>query len=149
MSGVQFSTIRQRFATAVSSLDGFHELRNPYDGYGRSPNTVANLGFAVGIRNVTTRDDDRQRQSVGVMCETEMFVRFIFRIRPKDQLTSLDEGFDQVETVIRTLTNRSTPLHDNLQIRFTGFDNELSDSGEYAIYTLTFNILHYISLEGG
>lgn len=149
MSGVQFSTIRQRFATAVSSLDGFHELRNPYDGYGRSPNTVANLGFAVGIRNVTTRDDDRQRQSVGVMCETEMFVRFIFRIRPKDQLTSLDEGFDKVETVIRTLTNRSTPLHDNLQIRFTGFDNELSDSGEYAIYTLTFNILHYISLEGG
>ena len=149
MSGVQFSTIRQRFATAVSSLDGFHELRNPYDGYGRSPNTVANLGFAVGIRNVTTRDDDRQRQSVGVMCETEMFVRFIFRIRPKDQLTSLDEGFDQVETVVRTLTNRSTPLHDNLQIRFTGFDNELSDSGEYAIYTLTFNILHYISLEGG
>lgn len=149
MSGVQFSTIRQRFATAVSSLDGFHELRNPYDGYGRSPNTVANLGYAVGIRNVTTRDDDRQRQSVGVMCETEIFVRFIFRIRPKDQLTSLDEGFDQVETVIRTLTNRSTPLHDNLQIRFTGFDNELSDSGEYAIYTLTFNILHYISLEGG
>lgn len=149
MSGVQFSTIRQRFATAVSSLDGFHELRNPYDGYGRSPNTVANLGFAVGIRNVTTRDDDRQRQSVGVMCETEMFVRFIFRIRPKDQLTSLDEGFDKVETVVRTLTNRSTPLHDNLQIRFTGFDNELSDSGEYAIYTLTFNIIHYISLEGG
>ena len=149
MSGVQFSTIRQRFATAVSSLDGFHELRNPYDGYGRSPNTVANLGFAVGIRNVTTRDDDRQRQSVGVMCETEMFVRFIFRIRPKDQLTSLDGGFDKVETVVRTLTNRSTPLHDNLQIRFTGFDNELSDSGEYAIYTLTFNIIHYISLEGG
>lgn len=148
MSAVSISTIRQRFATAVQSLDGFHELRNPFDGYGRSPNTVANLGFAVGVRNVSTRDDSRQRQSVGVMCETELFVRFIFRIRPKDQLTSLDEGFDNVETVVRTLTNRSTPLHDDLQIRFMGFDNELSDSGEYAIFTLSFNIIHYLSLGG-
>ena len=146
MSSVSVSTIRQRFANAVSGIPDFHELRNPFDGYGRSPNSVANLGFAVGVRGVTSRDDDRQRRSSGVMCETEMFVRFIYRIRPKDQIVSLDEGFDNVETVIRTITNRSTPLHDDLQIRFQGFDNELSDSGEYAIFTLSFNIIHFISL---
>lgn len=148
MSSVAISTIRQRFATAISSIDGFHELRNPFDGYGRSPNTVANLGFAIGIRGLTTRDDSRQRIGVGVMSETEIFVRFIVRIRPKDQIISLDEGFDHVETVVRTITNRSNPLHNDLQIRFSGFDNEMSDSGEYVIFTLSFNIIHFLSLGG-
>lgn len=146
MSAVKLSSIRQRFATKISSLSGFKESRNPYDGYGRSPNTVAHKCFSVGVRTVTARDDDRQRTSAGVMSSTQVMVRYPYRIRPKDQLTAFDEALDSAQTIIEALTVRATPLHDNLQIRFTGLDNELADSGEWCSITLTFSVLHYLYL---
>lgn len=146
MSAVSLSTIRQRFATAISTLTGFDESRNPYDGYGRSPNTIAHKRFSVGIGTVASREDDRQRRSAGVMTDTSVSVRFAFRIRPKDQIESYDDALDAAEQVIEKITNRSTPLHDSLQIRFAGLDNELADSGEWCTLNLTFTVLHYIQL---
>lgn len=143
---VSLATIRQRFATMIDSLDGFDESRNPFDGYGRSPNTIAHKRFSVGIRSVSSRDDDRQRRGVGVMSSTEVMVRYAFRIRPKDQIESFDDGLDSAQTVINAITKRSTPLHDELQIRFGGMDNELSDSGEWMSITLAFEVLHYLYL---
>lgn len=143
---VSLSTIRQRFATQIATLSGFTESRNPYDGYGRSPNTVAHKRFMVGIQSVTSRDDDRQRRGVGVMTSTMVGVKYIFRIRPKDQLESFDDGLDSAQTVINAITKRSTPLHDELQIRFGGMDNELSDSGEWMSIILSFEVLHYLYL---
>lgn len=146
MSSVSLSTIRKRFAAAVTTLSGFDESRNPFDGYGRSPNTIAHKRFSVGVGTVTSREDDRQRRSDGIMTDTQMSVRFAFRIRPKDQIDSYDNALDAAEQVIEIITNRSTPLHDSLQIRFTGLDNELADSGEWCSLTLTFSVLHYIQL---
>jgi hypothetical protein len=143
---VSLATIRQRFATQIATLSGFTESRNPYDGYGRSPNTVAHKRFMVGIQSVTSRDDDRQRRGVGVMTSTMVGVKYIFRIRPKDQLESFDDGLDSAQTVINAITKRSTPLHDELQIRFGGMDNELSDSGEWMSIILSFEVLHYLYL---
>ena len=143
---VSLATIRQRFATQIATLSGFTESRNPYDGYGRSPNTVAHKRFMVGIQSVTSRDDDRQRRGVGVMTSTMVGVKYIFRIRPKDQLESFDDGLDSAQTVINAITKRSTPLHDEIQIRFGGMDNELSDSGEWMSIILSFEVLHYLYL---
>jgi len=146
MSAVSLQTIRQRFANAITDLTGFDESRNPYDGYGRSPNTVAHKRFSVGVGSVSSRDDDRQRRLQGIMLETEILVRFAFRIRPKDQIDSYDDALQSAQQVIEKITNRSTPLHDNLQIRFRGLDNELSDSGEWCTITILFTVLHYIQL---
>ena len=143
---VSLATRRQRFSTMIDSLDGFDESRNPFDGYGRSPNTIAHKRFSVGIRSVSSRDDDRQRRGVGVMSSTEVMIRYAFRIRPKDQIESFDAGLDSAQTVINAITKRSTPLHDELQIRFGGMDNELSDSGEWMSITLAFEVLHYLYL---
>ena len=146
MSAVNLSAIRSRFADKVSSLDGFHESRNPFDGYGCSPNTVSHKLFSIGVGRVESRDDDRQRRGVGVMSQSEILVRFIYRVRPKDQLDSYDESLDVAQEVIEALTIRSAPLHDDLQIRFMGLDNELSDSGEWLTFTLNFLVLHYLYL---
>ena len=146
MSTVKLSTIRQRFATQVNTLSGFNESRNPFDGYGRSPNTIAHKRFSIGIGGVTSRDDDRQRQAAGIMSQTEVFIRYPFRIKPKDQIESYDAALDSAQLVIKSITNRSDALHANLQIRFAGLANELSDSGEWVTITIHFLILHYLYL---
>jgi len=147
MGAVSYSTIRQRFANQIATIPGFSEIRSPFDGLGRSPNSIAHQGFAVSIRGSNSREDDRQRRSIGVMMETDLSVRFAYRIRPKDQIESFDDGFDVAQTIIETLTNRSTPLHDSLTIRFVSIDNELANNkGEYVLFTLNFSILHFITL---
>ena len=80
------------------------------------------------------------------MASTEVMVRYAYRIRPKDQLESYDDGLDSAQTVINAITKRSLPLHDEIQIRFGGMDNELSDSGEWMSITLSFEVLHYLYL---
>ncbi len=146
MSTVSFSTIRDRFSDAIGTISGFSLSRNPFDGYGRSPNSVAHQRYAVGIQNSAARTDDRQRLSTGIMSDTSVMVTYPFRIRPKDQVSSYDDALDSAESVIQKIVNRSSPLHDNLTIRYTGMDNELSDAGEYIRISLTFNILHYLPL---
>lgn len=147
MSVVSYSTIRQRFATQIETISGFKEIRSPFDGMGRSPNTIAHNGFAVSVRGSTSRDDDRQKRGQGIMMNTDVAVRFGYRIRPKDQLESFDDGFDLAQTVIESLTDRSSPLHDSVTIRFLSIDNELANNkGEYVFFTLNFSVLHYINL---
>lgn len=147
MSVVSYSTIRQRFATQIETIPDFKEIRSPFDGLGRSPNTVAHYGFAVSVRGSVSRDDDRQRRGQGIMMSTDVSVRFAYRIRPKDQIESFDDGFDLAQTVIESLTDRSSPLHDSLTIRFVSIDNQLANNkGEYVLFTLNFSVLHYINL---
>lgn len=146
MSSVSLSTIRSRFSTQIKTISGFTESRNPFDGYGRSPNTVSHQRFSVGITGVNTRDDSRQKTTTGVMCETTVLIRYPFRIKPKDQVESYDNALDSAESIMKSITNRSDALHESLQIRFEGLDNELADSGEYLTLTLNFNVLHYLTL---
>ena len=80
------------------------------------------------------------------MTETEVRVRYAYRIRPKDQIASYDSGLQSAQTLITAITNRTSPLHDDLQIRFSGMDNELSDSGEGMFLTLIFLIILFLSL---
>ena len=121
MATVDYSTLRQRFSSTISTLTGFEESRNPYDGQGRSPNTIAHQMYSVGIRASSAQDADRQRKSDGVM----MYSAYL---------------------EIYTLTNRSAPLHTDTQIRFSSMANELTDSGEWLTVILTFTVTHQINI---
>ena len=146
MSSVSIATIRQRFATKIDAIAGFSENRNPFPNFGRAPNTVAHKRFAVGILSAIGEDDTRQRQSVGIMSRTAIGVKFAYRIRPKDQLIAYDESITTAESVIQSLTNRTSTLYASLQIRFEQMNMELTESGEFNIISLGFSVLHQIPL---
>ena len=146
MAAVDFSTIRARFSAAVKTLSGFTESRNPFDDFNRNPNTIAQKRFSVGIGRVDALEEQRQNAVVGIMCSTQVFVKFPYRLRPKDQVADYDNGMDAVQQVIAKCTVRAAPLHTDIQIFFRGFDNEITDSGEYIISTLEFCVQHQISI---
>jgi hypothetical protein len=149
MATVALSTIRTRIATAIDDLEGWYESRNPLQEWGRAPNTVAHKNFSVGITACTQVQDDRQRRSPeGVMVRTTAAVRFAFRIRPKDQTASYGESLDAAQQIMRTITDRTTATHADLQIRFNRIILDMADSGEYTTHTVEFDILHYLSLTG-
>ena len=143
---VAFSTIRTRFADKIKTISGFTESRNPYDDFNRNPNTVAQMRFSVGIGDIEAMEDQRENVSVGVLCNTTVQVKFPYRLRPKDQITDYGLALDKAQELIKGLTNRAAPLHTGLQIFFSSLSNEITDSGEYILQTLSFNVLHSISL---
>ena len=143
---VSFSTIRTRFADKIKTLSGFTESRNPYDDFNRNPNTVAQMRFSVGIQDIDAIPEQRESVSVGVLCNTTVQVKFPYRLRPKDQVTDYGLALDKAQEIIKAITNRAAPLHTGLQIFFNSLSNEITDSGEFIIQTLSFNVLHSISL---
>jgi hypothetical protein len=143
---VSFSTIRARFADKIKTITGFTESRNPYDDFNRNPNTVAQKRFSVGIGDVEALPEQRESVSVGVLCNTTVQIKFPYRLRPKDQIIDYGLSMDESEKIIKAITNRSAPLHTELQIFFNSLNNEITDSGEFIIQTLQFNVLHSISL---
>jgi len=146
MSAVHISLIRQRMRDVLIGI-GLREARNPYDRFEAAPNIIANQLFAIGMLDSTGIIEDRQRQSEGIQSETNCSIKISYRINPHDQLLSYDEGFDQTDLAIRAITNRAAPLYTNTHIRFARSQNNLTESGEYLIFTIQFAISHYIPLQ--
>mgnify|MGYP003655823924 CR=1 FL=1 len=146
MAFVDCSDLRTRFATAIKTLSGFTESRNPFDDFNRNPNAVAQKRFSVGIGRGEALEEQRENASVGILCDTRILVKFPYRLRPKDQVLDYGLSMDSVQLVIAKCTTRAAPLHTGLQIFFRGFDHEVTESGEYIISTLEFSVLHQISI---
>ncbi len=145
MANVSLSTIRSRFATKLQTLAGFTISRNPFDDFNRNPNGVAHKRASVGIQMVA-REDQREAIGTGLICNTQVVVKYPFRLRPKDQVLDYDNALDSVEEVIAACTERAAPLHSNLQIFFLQALHDITDSGEFIINTLNFAVIHTIDL---
>lgn len=146
MASVSLSTIRGRFATAVDAIAGMSASRNPFDRFGYVPNTVAHLRFSVGILSASRMNADRQRQNSGIFMQSYIGIKFAYRLRPKDQITSYDEAYNKANDIVAALTNRTSAVYTNLQIYFEDITHEVTDSGEYMIFTLRFLVYHYLPL---
>lgn len=146
MSTVTLSAVRTRFATAVATITGMTESRNPFEDVIRAPQSVAQKRYWIGITGAIASDDGRQNVSVGVQMETTVSVKFSYRLRPKDQVVDYGEAMDQAELVIQKLTARGAPLSTDLQIRFSQLTTDITTSGEYIIPTLEFSVIHFLPL---
>jgi hypothetical protein len=148
MSTVKLSQIRSRVSDALEGIAGAGLKQSPMSpaAFGRTVNTIAHKSFCVVLGGSTARDD-RQRQVEGAMLETDMEIRVAYRLRPHDQITDTDGSMDLENTIIANLLNRGdADLYPNLHIRFLSSNRLLTDSGEYILSSMNFNLLHFIPL---
>ena len=147
MATVQLSAIRSRIATAIGAIAGTQLSRQPYEAFGRTTNTIAHKGYAVGIGG-SNAADDRQRTTEGAMLSTDVFVVAAYRIRPLDQLVDIDDALDFENDIIKKVLDRTnTTLYQNLHLKLISSQRQLTDSGEYMLSTLSFESLHFIPLQ--
>jgi hypothetical protein len=137
------SSIRKQIADKVAAITGFKESNHTPDYFGRTENTIANKAFAVGVSS-STGIDERQRRAVGVYMSTPMIVTFAYRLRPLDVYpTDYDLALDTEQEVIQGILGAY--ITDNaFTIRYVQSQRNVTDSQEYIIISLTFNILHTI-----
>jgi len=137
------SSIRKQIATKVAAITGFKESNHTPDYFGRTENTIANKAFAVGVSNSVAMEE-RQRRGIGVYMSTPMIVTFAYRLRPLDVYpTDYDLALDTEQEVIQGILGTYT-LDNAFTIRYLQSQRVVTDSQEYIIISLTFNILHTI-----
>ena len=137
------SSIRKQIATKVAAITGFKESNHTPDYFGRTENTIANKAFAVGVASSVAMEE-RQRRAVGVYLSTPMQVIFSHRLRPLDIYpTDYDASLDAEELVINKVLE-AYASDNEFTIRYVASDRTVTDSQEYILITLSFNILHTI-----
>jgi len=137
------SSIRKQIAAKVAAITGFKESNHTPDYFGRTENTIANKAFAVGVANSVAMEE-RQRRGIGVYMSTPMIVTFAYRLRPLDVYpTDYDLALDTEQEVIQGILGTYT-LDNAFTIRYLQSQRVVTDSQEYIIISLTFNILHTI-----
>ena len=141
--GQSLSSIRRGIASKIEEILGFKESKHTPDYFGRTENTVAHKAFAISVATSSAMEE-RQRRAVGVYLSTPMQVLFSYRLRPLDIYpTDYDASLDSEEDVINKVLEAYT-TDNQFTIRYTGSQRTVTDSQEYILITLSFNILHTI-----
>ena len=137
------SSIRKAMASKIEEISGFKESKHTPDFFGRTENTVAHKAFSISVASSSAMEE-RQRRAVGVYLSTPMEVIFSHRLRPLDIYpTDYDAALDTEEQVINKVLEAY--ISDNaFSIRYASSQRAVTDSQEYIIITLSFNILHTI-----
>ncbi len=137
------SSIRKAIATKIETLSGFKESKHTPDFFGRTENTVAHKAFSISVASSTAMEE-RQRRAVGVYLSTPMQVIFSYRLRPLDIYpTDYDASLDSEEQVINKILEVYA-TDNEFTIRYISSERSVTDSQEYILITLSFNILHTI-----
>ena len=137
------SSIRRGIASKIEEISGFKESKHTPDYFGRTENTVAHRAFSISVATSTAMEE-RQRRAVGVYLATPMQVLFSYRLRPLDIYpTDYDASLDSEEDVINKVLEAYT-TDNQFTIRYAASQRTVTDSQEYILITLSFNILHTI-----
>lgn len=137
------SSIRRAIASKIEELTGFKESNHTPDYFGRTENTVAHRAFSISV-STSSAMEERQRRAVGVYLDTPIQVLFSYRLRPLDIYpTDYDLALDAEEEVINKVLEAYT-TDNQFTIRYVASQRTVTDSQEYILITLSFNILHTI-----
>ena len=142
---LKFSQIRSAFASQISTIAGFTLTRQLPEYFGRTRESIAHKSFSVGIGVTNQVDAERQRRSVGVYADSSVQVKFAYRLRPMDVYpTDYDLALDAEEQVINKCLSSYSAIRPEVQVRYLNSNRISSESTEYMIHTIDFQVLHTI-----
>ena len=137
MATLARSALRQRVAAAIGTLSGYDESRTPFALFFRDPNSRRHGAFAVAVAESMPLT---RQTGAGPMLDTVVDVAIGWKLKPKDQLASLDAGLDAQEAVSAAVLGMSLA---SVQINLERLGQPvLSDAGEWVRLNLTFRAVH-------
>lgn len=142
---LKFSQIRSAFTSQISTITGFSLCRQLPDYFGRTKDTIAHKSFSVGISVTNQFDAERQRRGVGVYVDSSVQVKFAYRLRPLDVYpTDYDLALNAEEQVINKCLSSYAAIQAEVQVRYLNSNRVATESNEYMIHTIDFQVLHTI-----
>jgi hypothetical protein len=140
---VSVKELQRAIANKINALAGFREVRQLPELFGRTQNTLAHLGFAVEVTS-TAETNERQRIAVGLYANTQVRIKYAYRLRPHDLVLDYGNALDKEGLIISAVMDRNYAK--GIEIRFVRATRRTPDSQEYLISEIELQALHTISL---
>jgi hypothetical protein len=143
---VAVHTIRQSCASTLEVLAGWRESRWPYDLLGMDPNGLVHKSFAIGVGQSIPVNLDRQVPATGVYVETEILVRFLWRLRPDNMRGDYDAALAGESALVVALV--ADPPSNRITFkRVVGRAVEaVSEGRNYFVGTIQMGVHHHYAL---
>ena len=139
--------LREDVTTRVLTLTGWRESRVLPESFGRDADSIAHKAFVV--HPVATKDlrQYRGKPAEGALVETDLQIRFSWRIAPKDMSNSYDDSLDGAQAVINNLMTYDTNWPSSYKVQVIETSQAATDTGEWVIGVVTFRIVHTLPLQ--
>jgi hypothetical protein len=139
--------LREDVTTRVLTLTGWRESRVLPESFGRDADSIAHKAFVV--HPVATKDlrQYRGKPAEGTLVETDLQIRFSWRIAPKDMSNSYDDSLDGAQAVINNLMTYDTNWPSSYKVQVLETSQAATDTGEWVIGVVTFRIVHTLPLQ--
>ena len=142
---ISLKQIRSAIATKIETIDGFKESRLPFQYFERSSESILHKCFTVQIGQVN-EGGTSQRRNNNLFVQTDIEIKFAFRLRPKDIYpTDYDNALDSETDIINVLLGSYTSIQNEMNIQFISSNRQINDNLEYQIHTLNFISYHTLN----
>lgn len=145
MAAVPASTVRSRIAAALEALTGWRESRWAPGLFGRDPQTVMHLSFAVAMRGMGTPEAQRQRLNAGAFILSAVEIPWAHKLRGDSQVADYASALDQEAAAIRAVCAVATT--DGMQVLYRTSRRDDSTTEGFILGTITFDVYHRIDLQ--
>ena len=139
--------LREDVTTRMLTLTGWRESRVLPETFGRDADSIAHKAFVV--HPVTTKDLRlyRGKPAEGTLVETDLEVRFSWRMVPKDMSTSYDDSLDGAQAVVNLLMVYDATWPSSYKVQVLETSQAATDTGEWVIGLVLFRIVHNLPLQ--
>ena len=139
--------LREDVTTRILTLTGWRESRVLPETFGRDADSIAHKAFI--IHAVTTKDLRlyRGKPAEGTLTETDLEVRFSWRMVPKDMSTSYDDSLDGAQAVINVLMVYDATWPSSYKVQLLETSQVATDTGEWVIGSILFRVVHNLPLQ--
>lgn len=146
MAVLSVSTLRQRVQNRISgalSSQGWKPSRYVHDLFGRDTDQITPRAFSVGVMS-TTPIGDRQKLNAGTYVQTDISVKFAWRLRGDAQLADFDEALTAEEDLLVAVMGTSLS---NLHIQLEQIpQRQVAVEGQWFLGELIFRAEHRLPL---
>lgn len=139
--------LREDVTTRILTLSGWRESRVLPETFGRDADSIAHKAFVV--HPVATKDlrQYRGKPAEGTLVETDLEVRFSWRMVPKDMSTSYDDALDGAQAVINVLMVYDANWPGSYKVQLLETSQAATDTGEWVIGVVLFRIVQTLPLQ--
>ena len=139
--------LREDVTTRILTLSGWRESRVLPETFGRDADSIAHKAFVV--HPVATKDlrQYRGKPAEGTLVETDLEVRYSWRMVPKDMSTSYDDSLDGAQAVINNLMTYDANWPSSYKVQVIETSQAATDTGEWVIGVVSFRIVHTLPLQ--
>ena len=139
--------LREDVTTRMLTLSGWRESRVLPESFGRDADSIAHKAFTVHA--VTTKDlrQYRGKPAEGTLVETDLEVRFSWRMVPKDMSTSYDDSLDGAQAVINNLMTYDANWPSSYKVQVLETSQAATETGEWVIGVVSFRVVHTLPLQ--